>query len=67
VFKWIILESLIWEKVYKSGDESFIICPLEQKFHWDFYFTEKKKVLDVNILKFSQSASPLENSLGWAL
>lgn len=53
--------------VYKSGDESFLIWPLEQNFHWDFYFTGKKKVVDVNILSFSQPASPLENNSGWTL
>lgn len=54
--------------VYKSGDGSFLIWPLEQNFHWDFYFTgKKKKVVDVNILSFSQPASPLENNSGWTL
>lgn len=31
------------------------------------FLLREKKVLDVNILPFSQSASPPENSLGWAL
>lgn len=41
--------------------------PFRTEISLGFLLYWKKKVLDVNILKFSQSASPLENSLGWAL